>query len=75
MSIMTCEISGKLTAKTDVCNYCKKRVDVLQVKSSRRKDKGKIFICKRCWSDLDKRGQFKATENPNANQHNDRYER
>ncbi|MCP4646455.1 MAG: hypothetical protein GY852_01805 [bacterium] len=61
MAIMVCDRCGEQTAKLDDCNYCKKTCCNLCVKSSKRVGKGgKAYICKDCWSRMDKRKRFKS---------------
>ena len=62
MAIIVCERCGAKTAKLDSCNYCSKMCCVSCVKSSKRaKVKGeKLYICKDCWTKMDRRGKFKS---------------
>jgi hypothetical protein len=61
MAIMVCERCGKKIAKLDKCNYCRKMCCTLCVKSSKRAGKGdKLYICKDCWSVMEKRKKFKS---------------
>ena len=61
MPIRTCERCGVQTAKLEKCGYCQKMVCNLCIKNSKRKKVGNRYICKSCWSDMDKRKQFKST--------------
>ncbi|MFP3950167.1 MAG: hypothetical protein ACLFUZ_03705 [Candidatus Micrarchaeia archaeon] len=61
MAIQVCERCDSKTAKLDKCNYCGREVCIRCLKSSKRVGKGnKAYICKDCWSDLEKRGKFKS---------------
>ncbi|MBD3397662.1 hypothetical protein GF412_00815 [Candidatus Micrarchaeota archaeon] len=61
MAILVCDRCGKKTAKLDTCNYCRKECCVSCVKSSKRVGKGsKAYICKDCWTKMDRRKKFKS---------------
>ncbi|HQT44994.1 MAG TPA: hypothetical protein PLO51_03390 [Candidatus Micrarchaeota archaeon] len=54
------EISGRNAYYVEECTYCKKKVSQDSVKASKKKDKiNRYVICKRCWSDLNARTQWK----------------
>ncbi len=54
------EISGKQAYYLEECSYCKKKVSQDNVKASKKKGKiNRYVICKRCWSDLKARKQWK----------------
>ncbi|MBD3210862.1 hypothetical protein GF318_05765 [Candidatus Micrarchaeota archaeon] len=60
MAIQTCQRCGAQTAKLYECDYCQKKVCENCLKSSKRKKVGKRYICKSCWSDLEKRKAYKS---------------
>ena len=58
---MICERCGKDIYKTSTCNYCKRKIGIECVKSSRKiSQTERIFICKDDWSDIRKRRAFKS---------------
>ena len=60
---MLCERCGREIHKYEICNYCKKKICVNCVKSSRRVSKTtRVVICKDDWSKMPSRKAFKATE-------------
>ncbi|MDE1850646.1 MAG: hypothetical protein KGH54_02515 [Candidatus Micrarchaeota archaeon] len=58
---MMCERCGKDIFKYSTCNYCKKKICVNCMKSSRKVTKtNRIVICKDDWSKMTKRKTFKS---------------
>lgn len=60
MAILVCDRCGGKTAKLDKCDYCAKACCVSCVKSSKRVGKDKRYICKDCWTRMEKRRKFKG---------------
>ncbi len=58
--IETCARCGKQSAKLEECDYCKKRLCIACIKSSKRKKVGRLHICKDCWGDVRKMKKFKG---------------
>ncbi len=58
---MICERCGNEIFKYEQCNYCKRKICVNCMKSSRRVSKiNRIVICKDCWGKMSRRKQFKS---------------
>ncbi len=61
MVYVRCERCGKNIHKYNTCNYCKRKICVNCVKSSRRVSKTiRLVICKDDWSKLPSRKAFKS---------------
>lgn len=61
MICVNCERCGKAMYKYNTCNYCKRRIDVNCMKSSRRVSKViRLVICKDDWSKMPSRRAFKS---------------
>ncbi|MGI0141736.1 MAG: hypothetical protein ACREBF_03760 [Candidatus Micrarchaeales archaeon] len=64
---MMCERCGKDIFKYNTCNYCKKKICVNCMKSSRKVTKTtRLVICKDDWTKMQKRGTFKSATVENA---------
>lgn len=60
MAIETCERCGNQTAKLVKCNYCNRKICNDCIKSQKRKKIDHRYICKGCWSSINKRSMFKS---------------
>jgi hypothetical protein len=60
MAIETCEKCGNQTAKLVRCDYCARRICNLCVRSQKRKKIDHRYICKNCWSNVNKRSMYKS---------------
>jgi hypothetical protein len=58
--IETCERCGNQSAKLERCDYCGRKICYSCIKSSKRKKVGRLYICKDCWGNIQKRKKFKA---------------
>ncbi len=62
MTAIKCQRCSRITWNAAVCNYCGRIVCehcIKSVKKVKRKDIGKLYICKDCWSNLEKRKLFR----------------
>ncbi|MDE1824912.1 MAG: hypothetical protein KGH61_00270 [Candidatus Micrarchaeota archaeon] len=58
---MICERCSRDIFKYNTCNYCKKKICVNCMKSSRKVTKTtRLVICRDCWSKMPKRKTFKS---------------
>ncbi len=59
--ILICERCSNQVHYVEQCEYCKKSVCLLCVKSAKRiKKTRRLSICKGCWGNMKARKQFKA---------------
>ncbi|MDE1846166.1 MAG: hypothetical protein KGH53_02710 [Candidatus Micrarchaeota archaeon] len=58
---MMCERCKRDIFKYNTCNYCKRKICVNCMKSSRKVTKtNRIVVCRDCWTKMPKRMQFKS---------------
>ena len=62
--ILTCERCGDQTAKLGACDYCHQKICVKCMKSAKKGDKKRYFICKSCWGKLPVRTKYKRLGAP-----------
>ncbi|MEW6035983.1 MAG: hypothetical protein AB1529_05195 [Candidatus Micrarchaeota archaeon] len=55
-----CGRCGNQTAKLAKCDYCARGICSSCVKSAKRKKIDHRYICKSCWSNINKRSMFKS---------------
>lgn len=60
MAIETCGRCGAQTAKLVKGDYCGRKICNSCIKCSKRKRIDHRYICKSCWSDINKRSMFKS---------------
>ncbi len=60
MAIETCEKCGNQTAKLVKCNYCDRKICNSCIRAQKRKKIDHRYICKNCWSNINKRSMFKS---------------
>lgn len=61
----TCERCKREIYRFDICNYCGRKICGSCVKSSQNvKKTTRLIICKDCWTDIEKRKQYKRKQVP-----------